>query len=227
MERDQFLPIPEWCFLVGQSVTSMGYREAAANLPANLQLLLYRQYIYDGTWWKNPNMGWIEFNLGKVYPYKDHAGKLERWLVQGLGSGARINWRGVTKDGAFWDDATEEMVKGWFAWYHRHRDILRSDVIHLARPLGRDLDAIFHVNPQLDECGLAVVFNPLDHEVKQDFELPLYFTGIRDKAKVLVCSGYEDKGEAHELELTRDHKARVPVTVPAQGQVWLKVLSGD
>ena len=37
--RGQYLPIPEWNFLTGQNVTSMGYREAAAGLPANLQLL--------------------------------------------------------------------------------------------------------------------------------------------------------------------------------------------
>ena len=224
MERDIYLPIPEWNILTGQSACSMGYREAAAGLPANLQLLLYRQYIYDGTFYKPMPWDWIEFNLDKLVPFKDNLPEYERWLVQGLGSGARINWRGP---GAFWDTPeTEALVKSWFAWYHRHRAILTSDIVHLARPSGRGLDAIFHVNPNLKERGLAVVFNPLDHAVATKFELPLYLTGISDKARISIQTGASDEGEAKVYDLDRAYNVRVPIEVPAQGQIWLLIEDG-
>ena len=221
MARDQYLPIPEWNFLCGQSVTSMGYREAAAGLPANLQLLLYRQYIYDGTWYKTPTMGWIEFNLSKLRPFKNNVKEYERWLVQGLGSGTRINWRGP---GHFYDTPeTKKLVKGWFDWYRRHRKILTSDIVHLARPSGRDLDAIFHVNPSLKERGLVVVFNPLSVPVKKNLDLPLYYTGIEDSAEISVHTDSSDTGTKNTYKLSRDFRVQVPIEVPAQGHIWLLI----
>jgi hypothetical protein len=46
-------------------------------------------------------------------------------------------------------------------WYKKHRPILTSDLIHVQRPDGRDLDCLLHVNPQLEEKGLVLCFNPL------------------------------------------------------------------
>ena len=221
MAHNQYLPIPEWNFLTGQSVTSMGYREAAAGLPANLQLLLYRQYIYDGTWYKTPTMGWIEFNVGKLQPLHKHLQEYERWLVQGLGCGAKINWRGP---GHFYDtEQTKSLVKGWFDWFGRHREILTSDIIHLARPSGRDLDVIFHVNPMLEERGLFVVFNPLDKPVKRQLDLPLYYTGISDTALISVHADSSDAGVQKSCALSRDYRVQVPIEVPAQGHIWLLI----
>jgi len=221
LKRDVYIPIPDWYFLNGQSCTSMGYREAAAGLSANLQLLLYRQYIYDGTWHKIPSMGWIEFTVGKLKPYKDHLPEYERWLIQGLGSGARINWRGY---GQFFDcEETETLVKGWFDWFREHRAILTGDIIHLGRPSGRDLDAIFHVNPFNEERGLAILFNPTEKAMTRNFHLPLYYTGLDKKAVVSVHTGYDDPEKPQVYTLDRDYNVTIPVTVPAQGHVWLLV----
>ena len=225
LEREVYIPIPDWYFLNGQNCMSMGYREAAAGLSANLQMLLYRQYIYDGTWRKTNTMGWIEFNVGKLYPYKENLKDYERWLVQGLGCGARINWRG---HGGYYDsEETRTLVKGWFDWFYRHRKILTSDIIHLGRPSGRDLDAIFHVDPFNEECGLALIFNPTDEPIEKEFVLPLYYTGIDKKASVSVHTGYSDKSEVESYALDRQYQISVPVTVPAQGQVWILIKDTD
>ncbi|NQU50341.1 MAG: LamG domain-containing protein, partial [Planctomycetes bacterium] len=223
LRRDIFIPIPDWYFLNGQSVTSMGYREAAANLSATLQLLLYRQYIYDGTWFKTPTMGWIEFTVAKLKPYQDNLAEYERWLVQGLGSGTHINWRG---GGLFYDSPeSKKMVKGWIDWYKRHREVLSGDIIHLSRPSGRDVDAIFHVNPFGREKGMAVVFNPLQVAVKRSLKLPLFYTGLENSktATVLVGHSYQEAGQAIETAVEADGSIRIPVEIPAEGQVWILI----
>ena len=153
----------------------MGYREAAAGLPANLQLLLYRQYIYDGTWYKTPTLGWIEFTVGKLKPYEEHRANTNagscRALVAVPGS------IGVVKASSTIPNRPRMVAKVGLTGSTGIVPILTSDIIHLARPSGRDIDAIFHVNPQLDQRGLAVLFNPLDQPVKKDIELPLHGHG--------------------------------------------------
>ena len=99
-------------------------------------------------------------------------------------------------------------------------------------------------------AGLAVLFNPLDHPVKTDFELPLYYTGIIDRARISIHSGPSDDGETKNLarnqaellsrpngneatnrngngskiyQLDRAYRVRVPVEVPAQGHIWLLI----
>ncbi len=54
------------------------------------------------------------------------------------------------------------MVQKWVNWFKRYKAILTSDIIHLGRPTGRDLDAMFHVNPFIRKKGMAIVFNPTD-----------------------------------------------------------------
>jgi hypothetical protein len=51
-------------------------------------------------------------------------------------------------------------VKKWVGFYKKHRAILDSDIIHVRRPDGRDIDCMMHVNPQLKERALAMVYNP-------------------------------------------------------------------
>ncbi len=52
--------------------------------------------------------------------------------------------------------------------------------------LPTDFDCILHVNPHLDHRGLAMIFNPTctsSHTRK--ISLPLYYTGLSEKALVL------------------------------------------
>ncbi|MBK7599629.1 MAG: hypothetical protein IPJ07_14355 [Acidobacteria bacterium] len=59
---------------------------------------------------------------------------------------------------------TKAVVIKWVQWFKKYRDILESDVIHVRRADGRNLDAVLHVNPSLPVKGLAMVFNPTDKE---------------------------------------------------------------
>ncbi|MFO1522232.1 MAG: LamG domain-containing protein, partial [Kiritimatiellia bacterium] len=57
--RNLYLTIPDWYFLNGQACTGMGYREATDNIDIVLQTVIYRQYIFDATFHKTAQMGWV------------------------------------------------------------------------------------------------------------------------------------------------------------------------
>ncbi len=100
-------------------------------------------------------------------------------------------------------------------WFKEHRAILESDLIHGRRADGRDLDWMLHVNPELEERGMLVVFNPLDREISRTLEVPLYYTGLEQA--VLVS---REGGAPERLVLARDYSAEVEVRVPAGGMSW-------
>ena len=39
-------------------------------------------------------------------------------------------------------------------------------------------------NPDLKQRGLAMVYNPLDQPVTRQLLLPLYYTGLKDRARI-------------------------------------------
>jgi hypothetical protein len=216
---------PDWYFWNGQSSTSLGFREASANLPRELGLLLYRQYIYDGTWFKPPTMGGMGIGLIGTYtddpramiePLDQNLKWYELNLVQLLGSGCQANLRA---NRLYDTERTRLMVRRWVDWYKKHRPILTSDLIHVQRPDGRDLDCLLHVNPQIEENGLVLCFNPLDRTVTCTVRLPLYYTGLSDRAWIGERDGNPPK--VHPLD--RDYSVEVAVTLPARGTTWFVI----
>ncbi|MFA5814290.1 MAG: LamG-like jellyroll fold domain-containing protein [Bacteroidales bacterium] len=223
-QRNMYAPMPDWYFLNGQASTGMGYREASANLTPQQQLLLSRQYIYDGTWHKAPSMGWIGLQLVGFYsndpriglePLSENIDRYEIGLFQYLASGCQFSVRG---NRLYDTPATKAVVKKWIDWFKKYRDILTSDIIHISRPTGRDLDAIFHVNPQLKNKGMLIIFNPTEQDIQRDFKIPLYYTGIRNSVRIR-----EQEGMSGEYTLNHDYEAVVPVTVKAGGYTWLVI----
>ena len=81
-------------------------------------------------------------------------------------------------------DETKAVVRKWTDFYKKYRTILDSDLIHVRRPDGRDIDCVLHVNPTLAQKGLAMVYNPLDQPVTRQLLLPLYYTGLKDRARI-------------------------------------------
>jgi concanavalin A-like lectin/glucanase superfamily protein len=222
--RNMYVPIPDWYFLNGQSATGMGYREASANLTPQQQLLLGRQYIYDGTWHKAPTMGWMTLQLTGFYsndpriglePLSANLARYELGLFQHLASGAQFTVRG---NRLYDTPGTKQMVKKWTSWFKKYREILTSDIIHLARPNGRDLDAIFHVNPTGLVKGMVIIFNPTDKAIETSFKLPLYYTGLRSKARVR-----EQEGAQKEYTLDDERAVHVPVKISAGWFTWLVI----
>ena len=222
--RGMYIPIPDWYFLNGQNSTGMGYREASANLTPQQQLLLGRQYIYDGTWHKIPPMGWMTLQLVGFYtndprvglePLCENLDRYEAQLMQYLGSGCHLTIRG---NRLYDTPETKQMVARCINWFKEYRDILTSDIIHVSRPNGRDLDCMMHVNPFIQHKGMVVVFNPTDRTITKEMRLPLYYTGLKGKATVTSSDGNKQHfslNEAGELLL--------PVSIKAQGISWFLI----
>ena len=219
---------PDWYFWNGQSSTSLGYREASANLPRELGLLLYRQYIYDGTWFKPPTMGGMGIGLIGTYtddpramlePLDQNLEWYELNLAQLLGSGCQA---GLRANRLYDTERTRLMVRQWVDWFKRYRPILTSDLIHVQRPDGRDLDCLLHVNPSLNDKGLVMFFNPLAETLTRTVRLPLYYTGLTDTAWIRE----QENSAAKPYKLERDYTVEIPVTLPPRSVTWF-VLRGS
>lgn len=216
-----YLNIPDWYFLTGGNKTGMGYRETNWSLPRAYQEIIERQNIFDGTWCKTPSMGWMfvpltEYHGGgaaaTIEPLKEHLPHYEQRLANLFGAGVQACYRGPQ---LYDSPQTREVVKRWVDFYKRHRAILDSDIIHLRRADGRDLDYILHVNPGIEERGLLMVYNPLEEEVTKTLTIPLYYTGLTEAAAVR-----RQDGEPQSYTLDRKYRIQLPVTVPARGTTW-------
>ncbi|HBY58174.1 MAG TPA: alpha-galactosidase [Solibacterales bacterium] len=219
-----YLNVPDWYFLAGSNKSAMGYRETNWSLPRERQILLARQNVFDGTWEKTPSMGWmfvplVQYHGGgaeaKLEPLKDHLEAYEQHLAQNFGAGVQACYRGPR---LYDSPETRAVVKRWVDFYKAHRAILDSDIIHVRRPDGRDIDVILHVNPALAERGLAMIHNPLNQAVTRSVRLPLYYTGLETQAQVR-----EKGGAPRTFRLSRGYEIEVPVTIPARSFTWLTV----
>jgi hypothetical protein len=222
--RGIYLNVPDWYFLAGSSKTGMGYRESNWSLPREQQEIIERQNIFDGTWEKAPSMGWMfvpltEYHGGgaaaTIEPLKDHLEHYETRLANLFGAGVQACYRGPR---LFDTDETKAVVKKWVDFYKAHRAILDSDLIHLRRADGRDWDGWLHVNPSLKERGLAMIYNPLNESIQRTIKLPLYYTGLSDRAVI----GWPD-GHSETVAMARDYSAETMVNVPARGRIWMTV----
>ena len=115
-------------------------------------------------------------------------------------------------------DSTMAVVKHWVDFYKKHREVLNSDILHLRRADGRDLDYILHVNPGGREKGLLMVYNPLENKVRKTLQIPLYYTG-----KTTTATLREQDGKSQKLKLDRDYRIQLPVEVPARGVTWFVI----
>jgi hypothetical protein len=222
--RGVYLTVPDWYFLNGSSKAVMGYREVDWSLPRAEQVIIARQNIFDGTWEKTPSMGWMFVPLvlyhgggdaAKIEPLHEHLDVYTQILTQLFGSGVQAAYRGYQ---LYDTDETKEVVKKWVGFYKAYRSILESDIIHLRRADGRDIDAILHVNPQLKVKGLAMVYNPLDVAVTRTLNLPLYYTGLAESALIR-----EQEGQPRKYTLNHKFEANVTLTIPKQGATWLTI----
>ena len=223
-QRGIFVNAPDSYFHHGSNKTGMGYREENWSLPRDYQVIIGRQNIYDGTWRKLPSMGWmmtplVEYHGGgpaaTLEPLKDHLAAYGAHLAQNFGSGVQSCYRGPRLYDA---DETRDLVRNTVGWYKKYRAILDSDIIHVRRPDGQDIDCMLHVNPALTPRGLAMVYNPLAEPVQRTLRLPLYYTGLTDTAQIR-----EQEGQPKTFKLDREFNVSVPVRIPASGYTWLVI----
>ncbi len=103
-------------------------------------------------------------------------------------------------------------------FYKRYREILESDIIHVRRADGRNLDGILHVNPALPIKGLAMIYNPGDAPLTQDITLPLYYAGSSGTALVA-----ERDGTPIRMTLGRHDRVTVRANVAARSNTWFVI----
>ena len=225
--RGAYINAPDYYFLSGSTKTAMGYRETNWSLPRDRQIILGRQNVFDGTWEKAPSMGWMFVPLSEYHgggaeatlePLDQHLDAYESHLAQNFGMGVQACYRGPR---LFDTDRTRDVIKKWVAFYKQHRDILESDLIHVKRPDGVNVDGILHANPKLDEKGLIMLFNPSPQAQKFDMDVPLYYTGLSDKATLI-----DEKGKAKTYSLNRQYKVRIKGEIPAGSRSWFVVKAG-
>ena len=223
-ENGIYVNAPDWYFLDGTHKIGLGYREVNFSLPRAQQKILNRQNIFDGTWEKTPSMGWGFVPL-TVYqgggaeavlePLSEHLSDYEQLMVQYYGAGIQACYRGPR---LYDTETTKQTVIRVIDWYKRYRQILNADIIHLRRPDGRDWDGILHVDPNLPEKGLLMLYNPLKVPIKRSIQVPLYYTGLEATAIFK-----EKGGKAQKLKLNRSYEATLEVEIPAEGFTWYVV----
>ncbi|WP_420320027.1 hypothetical protein [Flagellimonas sp.] len=216
-----YLNIPDYYYMTGGNKCGMGYREVNWSLPRNQQLVHTRQNIYDGAWQKTPSMGWMfvpltEYHGGgaaaTIEPLKEHLHHYEMMMMSNLGGGVQACYRGPR---LYDSDETKSMVSKVVKWYKKHREVLEGDIIHLRRADGRDLDYWLSVNPQGEEKGMLMVFNPTNKEITKIIKVPLYYTGLSNQVEV-----QKEDGTSQNHTLARDYSIALQVTVRPNGYTW-------
>jgi len=223
-ERNIYLNVPDWYFLSGSNKTGIGYREVNWSLPRERQIILGRQNLFDGTWEKTPSMGWtfvplVEYHGGgpaaTLEPLEEHLDAYQAHLVQNFGYGVQACYRGIR---LYDTEKTKALLKRWVSWYKKYREILNSDILHLRRPDGRDLDFIMHVNSKLKEKGFLLAFNPTGQVITRTLTLPLYYTGLTKMARIR-----EKEGKAKRYNLNRKYEFAFKVRVEAGSFNWFVI----
>lgn len=223
-EHDIYLNVPDWYFLAGSNKTGMGYRETNWSLPRAQQMVHARQNLFDGTWDKIPSMGWmftplVQYHGGgaaaTIEPLHEHLSDYEQHLANNLGYGAQACYRGPR---LYDTPETKALVIKWVRFFNQHRQVLESDVIHLRRADGRDLDTVLHANPRGVEKGLLMVYNPTPRPITKELTVPLYYTGLTTRASIR-----EQDDKPYTVLLDRAYDIRLNVTVPANGVTWFVI----
>lgn len=216
-----YMNVPDFYFLNGTNKTGIGYREANWSLPRDRQIIHARQLNYDGTWDRMASACWsfvplVEYQGGgaeaTLEPLSEHLFEYKTHMIQNYGAGVQACYRGPR---LYDTPKTKEMVTEVIQWYKKYRNILNSDIIHLRRPDARDWDGLMHVNPNLKEKGFAMFYNPTDTVMVRTIQLPLYYSGLTQKARVR-----EQEGKPVTYRLDRNYAIELKVTIPANGYTW-------
>ncbi|MDC6361686.1 MULTISPECIES: glycoside hydrolase family 36 N-terminal domain-containing protein [Flavobacteriaceae] len=220
-ENGIYLNAPDFYFLEGSNKCGIGYREVNWSLPREQQIVLGRQNIYDGTWEKTPSMAWTFVPLTEYHgggkaatlePLKDHLDSYEAHMAQNYGSGVQACYRGPRLYDA---KETKDLVISQIEHYKQYRDILNSDIIHLKRPDGRSWDGFMHANPDIENKGLVMLFNPTDKTIKETLEIPMYYTDIHAIAQIS-----HEGTNTKEYTVNRDYTIPLQVEIAPNGYTW-------
>ncbi|MGC4037521.1 MAG: alpha-galactosidase [Chitinophagaceae bacterium] len=223
-ENGVYVNAPDWYFMDGTNKIAIGYREVNFSLPRENQMILNRQNIFDGLWEKSPSMSWGFVPLTKyqgggpeavLEPLNEHLKDYQQLMVQYYGAGVQACYRGPR---LYDTDSTRQTVSNVVNWYKKYRGILNSDIIHLRRADGRDWDGWLHVNPNLKTKGMLLLFNPLKQSITRTIQVPLYYTGLTQKATL------KEKGvNSKSYPVSRDYNVEINISIPAESYTWYEI----
>lgn len=148
-------------------------------------------------------------------PLSEHLDDYRQLMMQYYGAGVQACYRGPR---LYDTEETKAMVIEVIDWYKKYREILNADIIRLRRADGREWDGWMHVDPEGKEKALVMLFNPTQYEMEKELELPLYYTGVKNKVAVSV---EEEKAINYKLNL--DQKLAIKVKIPAESFTWLVI----
>ena len=148
-------------------------------------------------------------------PLTNHLQDYVQLMMQYYGSGVQACYRGPR---LYDTEKTKTEVKKVISWYKKYRMVLNSDVIHLRRADGRDWDGLMHVNPSLKTKGLVMLYNPLKAKITRTINLPLYYTGLTQKARIK-----EKDGLASTYVLGRDYTVKLHFTLQPGAYTWFVI----
>jgi len=214
-----FLNVPDLYFLAGSNKTGMGYRETNWSLPREQQHIHARQNLFDGTWDKNPSMGWmfvplVEYHGGgaaaTIEPLKDHLLDYELHLANNFGFGAQACYRGMR---LYDSPETKAMVLRMVGWYKKYREILESDVVHLRRADGRRLDFILHVNNASSPKAMLVAYNPTGERLSEVVKVPMKSGSVRVR---------ERESRSSTMKVTNG-SIQIKLDIPAKGWTYYPI----
>jgi len=77
---------------------------------------------------------------------------------------------------------------------------------------------MLHVNPALRRKGMLVVYNPLTRPVEKTLRVNLYYTGLRDTARIRC-----QDGPSKDYPIDRDYGVRLPVRVEPESMTWFVI----
>ena len=213
---------PDFYHLAGTHKASGGYREKNYSLPRSEHQIIARQAMHISFKHKPAPFSWFHVPIAnyqgggaeaRYSPLSENFEDYEKMLFMHLATGFQGHFRGST---LFDTDKVKDMVIKWVNWRNRYWDIVNSDMISILPPNGRDIDAMLHVNPELKEKGLLLLFNPLKRKVTRKIKLPMYYTGLKKSVKV-----YERNSKTSKTyQIDRAYNVMLPIEVAPESFTW-------
>ena len=194
-----------------------------------MDLGISRQTVFDRVYSVPPTAGWMFVPLQDYHgggeaaafePLQQHLAELNFAFAQYLGAGVAACYRG---NRIYDSDATKELVQHWVAFYKKYRALVTSDIIRITRPDMQNIDAFMHVNWKNErDKGLVMVFNPTREKRSVTLGVPMYYTGIRNKALV---SEQEAGYVLYDIGVgPQGIEIEVEVTLEARSTTWFKIM---
>ncbi len=223
-EHAIYLNAPDWYFLDGTNKIALGYREVNFSLPRAQQLIINRQNIFDGTWEKTASMSWGFVPLTRyqgggpeavIEPLHEHLKDYVQLMIQYYGAGVQACYRGQR---LYDTEDTRKAVVNMINWYKEYRTILNAPIIHLRRADGRDWDGWMHVDPKGKIRAMLLLFNPGKKKITRTIDLPLYYTGLGQSAKI------RNAGKALvTYSLKRNYSVQFTFTLEPESYQWYTI----